>query len=116
MQVVNDTGNRYRGVMLFSPYMTPNDINGLDSGLQELFGCDKGDIKDLDSKDAMTKVAESTTQQDITIVIGMEDDTISPDCGVVCTYLSSLITLNLTIARCYIAFSKAPIISRASSA
>ena len=86
MQVVNDANNRFRGVMLFSPYMTPNDIKGLDSGLQNLFGCDKGDIKDLDSKDAMTKVAENKIQQDITIVVGMEDDTISPYCGVVCTY------------------------------
>jgi hypothetical protein len=73
--------------MLFSPYITPNDIKGLDSNLLQLFDCDKRDIQGLNSEEAITKVAENNIQQDITIVIGMEDKTISPDCGVVCTHL-----------------------------
>jgi hypothetical protein len=71
--------------MLFSPYMIPMDICGIDDELREFFGCSRDEIGGFDSREAMKELARQKTPQDITIVVGMEDKTISPEHGTVST-------------------------------
>lgn len=84
MQLLKNCCVEYRGVILFSPYKTPKDIIGIDDELKAFFGCDRAHIHGLDSSEAMKEVAIRSTNQDITIVVGMKDTTIGPEHGAVC--------------------------------